>query len=67
MNKAAVSSLLALAALTPFTFRAVAFGQAPAGQIVMEPQEQNDYSAAMDKLEGKPAEQAPALEAYLTH
>ncbi len=66
MNKAAVSSFLALVALTPFPFRAAAFAQAPAtGQIVMDQAEQNDYSAAMDKLEGKPAEQAPALEAYL--
>jgi hypothetical protein len=72
MNKAAIASLLALAAFAVVpglvSDNRAAFAQAPAaagsGQIVMEPAEQADYDNAMNKITA-PAQQAPALEAYL--
>ena len=71
MNKAAIASLLAVSAFAVapglVSPHVAAFAQAPAaGQCVMEATEQGDYDNAMTKLEGKPAQQAPALEAYLT-
>ena len=73
MNKAAIASLLALAAfaVSPglVSDNRAAFAQTPAaagsGQVTMDAAESADYDAAMAKLEGKPAQQAPALEAYL--
>jgi len=71
MNKAVIASLLALSAFATapgaISNAGTLFAQqpAPAGQIVMDAAEQADYDGAMAKLEGKPAQQAPALEAYL--
>jgi hypothetical protein len=66
MKKASIASLPILALGLVFNIGA-ASAQLPGtqGQVVMDAAEQADYSAAMDKLEGKPAQQAPALEAYL--
>jgi len=73
MNKATMASILAVSAFTCapglLPNHHAAFAQLPgiaaAGQCQMEAQEGADYAAAMDKLEGKPADQAPALEGYL--
>jgi hypothetical protein len=65
MNKAAIASLLIVGFAPGLVSTNAAFAQpqAAAGQVVMEPAEQADYSAAMAQT--TPAAQAPALEAYL--
>ena len=70
MNKAAIASLLTLAAFFPgsgaFLTSGTAFAQAPAaaGQVQMDAAEFADYDNALNK-QTTPQTQAPALEAYL--
>jgi hypothetical protein len=67
MNKAAIASLLVFAVAPGLvSSHSGAFAQAPAGQpqITMDAAEQADYDNAMNKITA-PAQQAPALEAYL--